>query len=104
MIGATSAREHYVKTTFSIKDAALRQAMAERAAGGPPLEAPYDDLARQIGEAAYKVTDEQVAKVVEKAGSEGAAFELIVASALGAGSIAGGGASRSWRRRSYETR
>jgi len=66
-------------------DAALRQAMAERAAGGPPLEAPYDDLARQIGEAAYKVTDEQVAKVVEKAGSERAAFELIVASALGAG-------------------
>ena len=66
-------------------DAALRQAMAERAAGGPALQAPHDDLARQIGEAAYKVTDEQVAKVVEDAGSEGAAFELIVASALGAG-------------------
>ena len=65
--------------------AALRQAMAERAAGGPPLEAPYDDLARQIGQAAYKVTDEQVASVVERAGSERAAFELIVASALGAG-------------------
>ena len=48
------------------------------------MQAPYDDLARPIGEAAYKVTDEQVAKVVEKAGSEGAAFELIVASALGA--------------------
>ncbi|MFL5807190.1 MAG: carboxymuconolactone decarboxylase family protein [Roseiflexaceae bacterium] len=66
-------------------DAALRQAMAERAAGGPPLGAPYDDLTRQIGEAAYKVTDEQVAKVVEDVGSEKAAFELIVASALGAG-------------------
>jgi AhpD family alkylhydroperoxidase len=66
-------------------DVALRQAIAKRAAGGPPLEAPYDDLARQIGEAAYKVTDAQVAKVVEKAGSEGAAFELIVVSALGAG-------------------
>jgi uncharacterized peroxidase-related enzyme len=65
--------------------AALRQAMAERAAGGPPLEAPYDDLARQIGQAAYKVTDEQVASVIERAGSERAAFELIVASALGAG-------------------
>jgi len=49
------------------------------------LEAPYDDLAQQIGEAAYKVTDEHVAKVVEEAGSERAAFELIVASALGAG-------------------
>jgi uncharacterized peroxidase-related enzyme len=65
--------------------AALRYGMAERAAGGPPLEAPYDDLARQIGQAAYKVTDEQVASVVEAAGSQRAAFELIVASALGAG-------------------
>jgi hypothetical protein len=49
------------------------------------VAAPYDDLARNIGEAAYKVTDEQVAKVVEQSGSERAAFELIVASALGAG-------------------
>lgn len=65
--------------------AALRQRMAQRAAGGRPLEAPYDDLARQIGQAAYKVTDAQVASVVERAGSEQAAFELIVASALGAG-------------------
>jgi hypothetical protein len=68
-----------------LTDATLRQAMAERAAGGPPLSAPYDELARQMGEAAYQVTDEQVAKVVEAAGSERAAFELIVAAALGAG-------------------
>jgi AhpD family alkylhydroperoxidase len=66
-------------------DADLRQAMAERAAGGRPLQVPYDELARQIGEAAYKVTDEQVAKVVEETGGERAAYELIVASALGAG-------------------
>jgi uncharacterized peroxidase-related enzyme len=66
-------------------DATLRQAMAERATGGQPLSAPYDELARQIGEAAYKVTDEQVAKVVEEAGSEMAAFELMMAAALGAG-------------------
>jgi hypothetical protein len=38
-----------------------------------------------IGEAAYKVTDAHVAKVVEQAGSARPAFELIVASALGAG-------------------
>jgi len=63
----------------------LRQAMAERAAGGTPLEPLYDELARQIGEATYKVMDEQVAKVLEKAGSEKAVFELIVASAVGAG-------------------
>lgn len=66
-------------------DASLRQAMAERATGGPPLSAPYDELARQIGEAAYKVTDEQVAKVVEQTGSEKAAFELLMAAILGAG-------------------
>lgn len=68
-----------------VTDAVLRQAMAERAAGGPAVAAPYDDLARQIGEAAYKVRDEHVTAVVKQAGSERAAYELIVASALGAG-------------------
>ena len=44
-----------------ITDMALRQAMAKRATGGLSVaEATYDDLARQIGQAAYKVTDEQV--------------------------------------------
>ncbi len=69
-----------------ITDTALRQAIAKRAAGGTVIdEAVYDDLARQIGQAAYKVTDEQVRKVVEKIGNEKAAFELIVAAAIGAG-------------------
>ncbi len=67
-------------------DIALRQAMAKRAAGGPAVgEAAYDDLARQIGLAAYKITDEQVKKVMQKTGNEKAAFELIVAAAVGAG-------------------
>ena len=35
--------------------------------------------------AAYKVTDEQVEKVVQKTGNEKAAFELIVTAAVGAG-------------------
>jgi hypothetical protein len=68
-------------------DAALRQRVAARAAGGPPLEAPYDDLARQIGEAAWRVTDAQVASVLAAAGSEKATFELIAAAATGAGSL-----------------
>lgn len=46
---------------------------------------PYDALAGQIGEAAYKVTEDQVAKVVQQAGNEKAAFELIIAAAVGAG-------------------
>ena len=66
-------------------DPALRQRVATRAAGGPPVEAPYDDLAKQIGEAACRTTDIQVANVVTAARSEKAAFELIVAAATGAG-------------------
>jgi len=69
-----------------ITDIALRQAIAKRTTGGPAVgEAAYDDLARQIGQAAYKVNDAQVKKVVQKTGNEKAAFELIVAAAVGAG-------------------
>jgi hypothetical protein len=64
---------------------ALRQRLAARASGGPPIEAPYNDLAQQIGEAAYRTTDAQVARVLGAAGSEKAAFELIAAAATGAG-------------------
>jgi hypothetical protein len=66
-------------------DPALRQRVAARSAGGPSIEAPYDDLARQIGEAACRTTDTQVANVLAVAGSEKAAFELIAAAATGAG-------------------
>ena len=65
--------------------AALRQRVAARAAGGPAIEAPYDDLARQIGEAAHRVTDAQVASVLALTETEKAAFELIAAAATGAG-------------------
>jgi hypothetical protein len=64
---------------------ALRQASAKRAAGGPAVQVPYDDLARQIGEAAHCVTDAQVAAVLSATGSEKATFEIIVSAALGAG-------------------
>ena len=63
----------------------LRERVAARASGGPPIEAPYDALAHQIGEAADRITDAQVVSVVTAAGSEKAAFELIVAAATGAG-------------------
>lgn len=69
----------------SITAAALRQELADRAAGGQFIAQPYEELALNIGEAAWMVTDEQVAKVVVKAGSEKAAFELMVAAAVGAG-------------------
>jgi len=66
-------------------DPVVRHAAAERAAGGPPAESPYDELARQIGEAASRVTDGQVASVLLASGSEKAAFEVITAAAVGAG-------------------
>jgi hypothetical protein len=66
-------------------DPAPRQRMAAGACGGPPIETPYDDLARQIGEAACRTTDAQVASVLAVARSEKVAFELIAAAATGAG-------------------
>jgi hypothetical protein len=68
-----------------VTDSTLRRQMEKRAAGGPPIEPPYDDLALRIGEAAYLITDEQVANVVKKTGSQQAAFELIISAAAGAG-------------------
>jgi hypothetical protein len=64
---------------------ALRQASAERAAGGPAAETPYDELVRQIGEAAHGVTDTQVSDALAVAGNEKAVFEIIAAAAVGAG-------------------
>lgn len=66
-------------------DPALRRRVADRVAGGSPLEAPYDELAQQIGDAAWRVTDSQVAQVRAAAGSEKAAFELIATAAAAAG-------------------
>jgi uncharacterized peroxidase-related enzyme len=63
----------------------IRQKMGKRAAGGPTIEQPFDELALNIGQAADKVTDEQVVNVVKAAGSEKAAFELITAAAVSAG-------------------
>jgi alkylhydroperoxidase/carboxymuconolactone decarboxylase family protein YurZ len=64
---------------------ALRQASAERAAGGPAAETPYDELVHQIGEAAHGVTDTQVSDALAAAGNEKAVFEIIAAAAVGAG-------------------
>lgn len=66
-------------------EARLRAQAAARAMGGAPLEAPFDALARQIGEASRGVTDEQVSLVHTRLGSDKAAFELIAAAAVGAG-------------------
>ncbi|RWZ46045.1 hypothetical protein ELQ90_16290 [Labedella phragmitis] len=66
-------------------DASLRAAALERAAGGSPIAQPYDDLARQIGEAAYRVTDAHVVAVRDATGSDKGAFEIIMSACIGAG-------------------
>ena len=68
-----------------VTGAALRTAVAARAAGGPPVAEPYDDLARQIGEASYRVTDAEVAAVRQATGSDKAAFEVVMSACIGAG-------------------
>jgi hypothetical protein len=68
-----------------VTDAALRTAVAARAAGGTPVAEPYDDLARQIGEASYRVTDAEVGAVRQTAGSDKGAFEIVMSACIGAG-------------------
>jgi len=62
----------------------LRTAALARTAGGPPLDAPFDVLVRHVDEASYRVTDAEVAAVRQAAGSEKAAFEILMAAAIGA--------------------
>jgi len=69
----------------AITEAALRTAVAARAAGGPPVGDPYDDLARQIGDASYRVTDADVDAVREATGSDKATFEIVMSASIGAG-------------------
>ncbi|MGW3995846.1 hypothetical protein ACWEF6_20330 [Amycolatopsis sp. NPDC004772] len=68
-----------------ITEAALRTAVAGRAAGGPPVAEPYDELARQIGAASYRVTDAEVDAVRQASGSDKAAFEIVLSACVGAG-------------------
>lgn len=68
-----------------VTEAALRTAVAARAAGGPAVAEPYDELARQIGDASYRVTDAEVAAVRQAAGSDKAAFEIVMSACVGAG-------------------
>jgi len=69
----------------AVTPAALRNAAAARAADGAAMPEPYDALALTVGQASYRVTDAQVAAVRDALGSDGAAFEMLMAAAVGAG-------------------
>jgi hypothetical protein len=68
-------------------DANLRKAAIERANGGPALPKPYETLVTHVVEASYKVTDAEVAAVRQASGSDKAAFEVIMAAAIGAAMV-----------------
>lgn len=68
-----------------VTDKVLRKSVGKRAFGEFKIEEPYNGIALQINEASYKITDEQVNRLVKKTGSDKSAFELIVAAAVGAG-------------------
>lgn len=68
-----------------VTEASLRTAVSARAAGGPPIDEPFDSLARQIGDASYRVTDAQVGAVRQATGSDKAAFEIVLSACAGAG-------------------
>ena len=53
--------------------------------GDAAVPEPYEVLARQIGEASYRVTDRQVEAVRDAGGSDKAAFEVVMAASIGAG-------------------
>ena len=68
-----------------ITNSSLREAIGKRAIGSTSIESPYNEMALLIGEASYKVTDAQVMDVIKKAGSDKAAFEIMISAAVSAG-------------------
>lgn len=82
----------------------VRQRAAESATGRVAIsnQSGYSGLAHQIGEAAPLVTDAQVAAAVASAGSEKAAFEIIMAAAVGAGLLRWQEGMRAFEEASHE--
>lgn len=68
-----------------VTESSLREAALARAAGGPAIPEPYDALVRQVADAAYRVTDAQVAAVRDATGSDKGAFEIVMSACIGAG-------------------
>ena len=74
-----------VRSSGGTTDPTLRRAVLAQVGGGPNASEPYAALAKQIADAAYRVTDAQVAEVRRVSGSDKAAYEIIMTAAIGAG-------------------
>ncbi|PYI64518.1 hypothetical protein CVV68_21735 [Arthrobacter livingstonensis] len=71
---------------LGVNEPSLRAGVMARGAGGAAgVAEPYNALSRQIAEASYQVTDDQVKAVRMAAGSDKAAFEIVFAASVGAG-------------------
>ncbi|MCL2514413.1 MAG: hypothetical protein FWD85_04075 [Microbacteriaceae bacterium] len=68
-----------------VLDAELRRQLLARDLGHTDASEPYAVLARQIDADSSRVTDEQVAAVLELADSQQKAFEVVLTAAIGAG-------------------
>ncbi|MEO7015861.1 MAG: hypothetical protein ABI067_04880 [Leifsonia sp.] len=66
-------------------DRTLRLAILARGSGGSAVPEPFDTLANQIAEDAFRVTDAQVQAVLLETGSEKDTFEVVLIAAIGAG-------------------
>jgi hypothetical protein len=90
-----SAGESHRALADRLRESVLRSGASPRRAREAALAAgagqacdlpPQDEvLARLVGEASYRVTDEQVAAARVSTGSDLAAFELIMTASIGAG-------------------
>ncbi|MGC5172073.1 hypothetical protein ACLQ2Q_15610 [Microbacterium sp. DT81.1] len=64
----------------------VRERAVDLGAGlGEPAAGSVEALAAQIGEASFRVTDDQVAAAYDAVGSEKETFEVVMAASVGAG-------------------
>jgi hypothetical protein len=81
---ATALRRRVLES--GVIPAQLREALLAVGAGAAPgVAMPHAALARDIADASYRVTDEQVAAARDAAGSDRAAFEIVMSASIGAG-------------------
>ncbi|WP_243063153.1 hypothetical protein [Humibacter sp. RRB41] len=85
-VGPESHPEHAAALAARVADSGETDLALRRAVlAGSEVPDPYRELVDQIAENSARVTDEQVAAVVQATGSQMGAFEVILTAAIGAG-------------------
>jgi hypothetical protein len=81
---AAALRER-AENAGAVDPAMRRELLSGRPDDIDRLPEPYRTLARNVADASYRVTDEQVAAVRAATGSDKAAFEVVMSASVGAG-------------------